>query len=78
MENNKITSGLQWASFIAIVPFAAHLFGFIKMPTILFSATIAVLSVTVLWGLMSKTVETKSLELNPIPVETKTIRGNQY
>lgn len=78
MENNKITSGLQWASFILVVPFAMHLFGFITMPTILFSATIAVLSVTVLWGLMSKTGETKSLELNPIPVETKTIRGSKY
>jgi hypothetical protein len=78
MNDNKLSNVLQWASFIAIVPFAAHLFGFITMPTILFSATIAVLSVTVLWGLMSKTGETKSLELNPIPVETKTIRGNQY
>ena len=78
MENNRITSGLQWASFILVVPFAMHLFGFITMPTILFSATIAVLSVTVLWGLMSKTGETKSLELNPIPVETKTIRGSKY
>lgn len=55
MTDNKLSNVLQWASFIAIVPFAAQVFGFIEMPKILFFTTIALLSTTIFWGLMGKT-----------------------
>jgi hypothetical protein len=76
MNDNKLGNVLQWGSFIVIFPFAAHLFGFINLPNIIFATMLALLSVTVFWGLMVRTKNTSEVE--PVYVEAENNMGNQY